>query len=104
MQRPRDYDEFLDLLHQAVYEVDELRACIEDDPEEMERYVAFLDPLDAQLRQLFEDASSGALPGFGQSRDLPYMALFVRFERDIPFRELLRTLNAVYREGFRARS
>ena len=31
MQKPQDYDAFLDLLHQAVYEVDELRACIEDE-------------------------------------------------------------------------
>ncbi|WP_297471447.1 hypothetical protein [Acidithiobacillus sp.] len=99
MQKPQDYDAFLDLLHQAVYEVDELRACIEDDPEEMERYVPFLDHLDAQLRQLFEEARQGMLKGFGQGEDLSYMPLFVRFERDIPFRELLRTLNAAYREG-----
>lgn len=99
MQKPQDYDAFLDLLHQAVYEVDELRACIEDDPEEMERYMSFLDPLDIQLRQLFEEARQGQLQGFGLGQDLPYMPLFVRFERDIPFRELLRTLNAAYREG-----
>jgi hypothetical protein len=28
------------------------------------------------------------------------MALFKRYERDIPFRELLRTINATHREGF----
>ncbi len=99
MYKPQDYEAFLDLLHQAVYEVDELRACIEEDMEEMERYLPFLEPLDAQLRQLYEVACAGVLEGFGQGRDLPYMTLFARFERDIPFRELLRTINAAYREG-----
>ena len=31
--------------------------------------------------------------------DLPFMPILLRFERDIPFRDLLRTINQTYREG-----
>lgn len=52
LTRPTTFDEYLDLVHQVVYEVDELRSCNAGDEEEMERYMAFIDPLDAQLRSL----------------------------------------------------
>ncbi|HYP66837.1 MAG TPA: hypothetical protein VEP67_01145 [Thiobacillaceae bacterium] len=101
MKRPDTFDEFLDLVHQAVYEVDELRACIEDDYEDMARYMPFLDGLDNQLRQLFTDMTAGKFENFGMGRDLPFMPILLRFERDIPFRDLLRTINQTYREGLR---
>jgi hypothetical protein len=99
MKKPDTLDEFMDLLHQAVYEVDELRACIEDDYEEMARYTPFLDGLDTELRKLFTDMTAGKFEDFGMGHDLPYMPILLRFERDIPFRDLLRTINQAYREG-----
>ena len=60
MHQPKTMDELIDLVHQAVYEVDELRACVEDEPEEMERYLPFIDQLDVQLRKLFDDMTRGA--------------------------------------------
>ena len=33
MKNPKTLDEYIDLVHQAVYEVDELRAIVEDDEE-----------------------------------------------------------------------
>lgn len=99
MKKPDTFDEFVDLVHQAVYEVDELRACIEDDYEDMARYTPFLDGLDRELRKLFEDMTGGKLEDFGMGHDLPIMPILLRFERDIPFRDLLRTINQTYREG-----
>jgi len=100
MKKPETLDEYIDLVHQAVYEVDELRACTEEDTEEMERYLPFIDPLDAQLRQLFADMTSGKY-AFPADTDLPFMAIVQRWGRDIPFRTLLQTINAVHREGLR---
>ncbi|MGA7180140.1 MAG: hypothetical protein WBX11_11190 [Thiobacillaceae bacterium] len=99
MKKPETFDEFMDLVHQAVYEVDELRACIEDDYEEMARYMPFLDGLDTELRKLFDDMTAGKFEDLGMGHDLPYMPILLRFERDIPFRDLLRTINQAYREG-----
>lgn len=102
MRNVEKYEEFVDLVHQAVYEVDELRACMEDEEDyDMERYAPFIDALDASLRQLYDDILSGNYSGAGQGGDLPFMKIVNRFERDIPFRDLLKTINAAHRKGWR---
>ncbi len=100
MKRARDLTEFTELVCQAMYEVDELRACLEYDDDESATYKPYLDPLEKILRELYESLTTGRYPGVGEGNDLPFMPLFVRHERDIPFREILRTLNATHREGF----
>lgn len=101
MKDPKTWDEYLDLVHQAVYEVDELKACTDDDAWDMEDgeiYAQFIDPLDAQLRKLFDDMTSGCYE-FQQDTDLPFMVLVQRFGRAIPFRALLETINRTHRKG-----
>jgi len=46
--------------------------------------------------------TSGSYSGVGKGEDLDFMPLFKKHERDIPFRELLRTINATHREGYEA--
>lgn len=100
MKKAHNLDELIDLVHQAVYELDELRACLEHDDDEIDTYTPFIDPLDKILRELYASMTSGRYAGAGQGEDLPFMPLFKRYERDIPFRELLRTINATHREGY----
>jgi len=100
MKKAHNPEELLDLVHQAVYEVDELRACLMHDDDEADLYMPYLDPLDKMLRELHESMLSGRYSGLGQGEDLAFMPLFTRFERDIPFRELLRTINKTHREGY----
>lgn len=101
MNDPKTWDEYLDLVHQAVYEVDELKACTDDDAWDMEDgevYAQFIDPLDAQLRQLFDDMTSGRYE-FQHDTDLPFMVLVQRYGRAIPFRNLLEAINRTHRKG-----
>jgi hypothetical protein len=98
MHEPKTWDEYLDLVHQAIYETDELRASVEWDPEEMERYLPFLDQLGAQLKKLFEDMTEGRYR-FDRFNDLPFMPLVERYGRDIPFKTLLSVINATHRQG-----
>ena len=100
MKKAKDLNELIDLVHEAVYEVDELRACLEHDDEEAATYTPYLDTLDTMLRELHESMASGKYGGVGQGEDLAYMPLFKKHERSIPFRELLRTINATHREGY----
>ena len=100
MKRARNLSEFAELVRQAKYEVDELRACLEYDDDESATYKPYLDPLDNMLRELDESLTTGRYHSTGGGHDLPFMPLFIRHERDIPFREILRTLNATHREGF----
>jgi hypothetical protein len=100
IKKASDLNQLIDLVHEAVYEVDELRACLEHDDDEASTYAPYLDSLDRMLRNLHEAMVSGKYAGAGQGEDLSYMPLFKKHERDIPFRELLRTINATHREGF----
>lgn len=102
MKRPANLNELTDLVHEAVYEVDELRACLEHDDDEASTYTPYLDTLDGMLRELHESLTAGKYNGPGTGEDLPFMPLFKKHERNIPFRELLRTINATHREGYEA--
>lgn len=102
MKNAKNLNELIDLVHEAVYEVDELRACLEHDDDEASTYTPFLDQLDTMLRELHESMQSGKYPGAGQGTDLPFMPLFKQYTRHIPFRELLRAINATHREGYEA--
>ena len=50
MKRPKTVDEYVDLVHQAVYEIDEFRTSLDYEPENAEMYGAFLDLLDSHVR------------------------------------------------------
>jgi hypothetical protein len=102
MKNAKDLNQLIDLVHEAVYEVDELRACLEHDDDEAATYAPFLDDLDKMLRELHASMVSGQYGGEGKGEDLPFMRLFKKHERNIPFRELLRAINATHREGYEA--
>lgn len=97
-KRPKTVDEYIDLAHQAVYEIDELRAGMDYDPEQAEQYGPFLDQLDAMVRKIYTDMTSGTYD-WGHGQDFPYMPLVIRFGRFIPFQRLLLTLNETHKNG-----
>lgn len=98
MKRPKTVDEYVDLVHQAVYEIDEFRTSLDYEPENAEMYGPFIEHLDGLVRQVYSDMVSGTYQwGFGE--DLPYMPLVVKYGRFIPFQRLLMTINETHREG-----
>ena len=66
--------------------------------EDAEIYIQFIDPLDAQLRKLFDDMTSDRYE-FQHDTDLPFMAIVKRYGRAIPFRTLLETINRTHQKG-----
>ena len=66
MKKPANLNELIDLVHEAVYEVDELRACLEHDDDEAAIYTPYLDSLDGMLRELHESMVSGKYEGPAQ--------------------------------------
>ena len=73
MKNAKDFNQLTDLVHEAVYEVDELRACLEHDDDEVATYAPFLNTLDTMLRELHESMVSGKYDGVGKGEDLPFM-------------------------------
>ena len=98
MKRPKTVDEYVDLVHQAVYEIDEFRTSLDYDPENAEVFGPFIDQLDTMVRQIYDDMISGRYQ-WGMGEELPYMPLVVKYGRFIPFQHLLMTLNETHRDG-----
>jgi len=98
MKRPKTVDEYIDLVHQAVYEIDEFLSGLDYDPENAEQFGPFIEQLDAMVRQVFDDMVNGKYEwGYGQ--DLPFMPLVVRYGRYIPFQRVLMTVNETHKNG-----
>ena len=65
MKRPANLNELTTLVSEAVYEVSELRACLEHDDEEASIYTPYLNSLDSMLREPHEAMTSGKYEGVG---------------------------------------
>ncbi len=98
MKKPTTYEEYVDLVHQAVYEVDEMRASIEYEPEYMERWSGLLDLLDRVLRKMYDEMVADTYQ-FPTGRDLPYMQAINRYGADFPFKHLLLRINETHKNG-----
>ena len=98
MKRPKTADEYVDLVHQAVYEIDEFRTGLDYDPENAEMYGPFLDQLDTMVRKVYDDMLAGTYQ-WGYGEDLPFMPLVVKFGRLIPFQRLLLLVNETHKNG-----
>ena len=97
LRRAKTVDEYVDWVRQAVFEVDDLRACLEFELEDLKQFPAFLDPLDEGIKDLHQSMLDGRY-AFGRE-DLPFMDLAAQFSEDIPFHTLLKQINETHRRG-----
>lgn len=96
--RPKTADEYVELINQALFEIDDLRAAVEYDSDSMGGVLAFLDQLDADVRGLKQAMIEGRYQ-FGGG-DLPFMGIVeAQDERILPFKYLLRVINATHKMG-----
>ena len=59
LRRARTADEYIEWVKQAVFEVEDLRACLEFEMEEMGRFPVYLDPLEQSITDLYESMKAG---------------------------------------------
>jgi len=97
LRRAKTVDEYVEWVRQAVFEVDDLRACLEFELEDLNRFPAFLDPLDQGIKSVFKSMQEGTY-NFGRE-DLPFMDLAEKYADDIPFLTLLKQINETHRRG-----
>ncbi len=76
MYKPKNKDEYLDLVDQAIFETDDLLMSAEAEGEEDDfgAYVPIYEQLLKGLRQLHEDVQADR-HAFADGADLPFMAL-----------------------------
>jgi len=97
LRRAKSVDEYVEWVRQAVFEVGDLRDCLEYELEDLNRFPAFLDPLEEGIKGIYRSMQDGSYV-FGRE-DLPFMELAERLSEEIPFHTLLKQINETHRKG-----
>jgi hypothetical protein len=97
LRRARSVDEYVEWVRQAVFEVADLRDCLEYDAEDMAKIPAFLAPLEDGIDALLKSMQDGTY-AFGRE-DRPFIDLAGRYADEIPFHTLLKQINETHRRG-----
>jgi len=97
-KRPRTPEAYVELVKQAVFEVQDLRAAIEYDMEGMGDSAGFIDELEKHITAVYQSMQDGSYE-FG-NKDLPFMGLVREFGLfTLPFRDLLKIINDTHKMG-----
>jgi hypothetical protein len=100
LRRAKSVDEYVEWVRQAVFEVGDLRDCLEYELEDLRRFPAFLDPLEEGIKGIYESMEEGTYV-FGRE-DLSFIDLAERYADEIPFHTLLKQINQTHRKGIDA--
>ncbi len=98
MKRPKTAEQYVDLVKQAMFEVEELRLAAEYDADSMGEVMPFVDKLDRQIRAVYDAMRDGTYRFANE--DLEFMELIKDIDdRLLPFKGLLRQINDTHRLG-----
>lgn len=97
LRRAKSVEEYVEWVRQAVFEVADLRECLEFELEDLAKFPAFLDPLDEGIKDVVRSMEEGTY-SFGRE-DLPFMDLARKCSDQIPFHTLLKQINETHRRG-----
>lgn len=100
---PKTPEEYMDLLDQAIFEIEDVLACAADeggDDMELSEFIPIYEYLAKELKALHEELVSDSHK-FGLGYDLSFNELLVKWGSRIPCNDVLFILNDVYKKGFR---
>lgn len=102
MYQPKTPAQYLELVDQAIFEVEDLVRCAEDEEGDIVEFASQMpvyQELLTELKTLRAAVAAGAHV-FGVKQDLPFMPLVRQWRSRIPFYTLLGSLNTTHKEGF----
>ena len=98
IKKPRTAEQYVELIDQAIFEVEELRLAMEYDQEGMGDVDSFLGELEAEVRGLKQRIADGSYQW--ATGDLPFMDIVNHAsDRSLPFKHLLRLINFTHTTG-----
>lgn len=102
MERPSTQAAYIELVNQALIDVEELRSAIEYDEEYMGEALGLAERLENNLRSLYASLIGGSYQFADE--DLDFMEI-VNTAPDVwvPFKPLLRLINQTHRQGLETR-
>ena len=99
--RPKTPEEYVDLVDQAIFEIEDLRLSAEYDMDSMGAATEFLGDLERDVRRLRESMADGSYQ-FGKE-NLPFVRVVEnQDERILPFKLLLLKINETHIKGLDA--
>jgi hypothetical protein len=99
--RPKTAEEYVDLVDQALFEIEDLRMAAEYDMDSMGAAMEFLEDLERDVRKLRDSMADGSYM-FGKE-NLPFFKIAEQQdERFLPFRQLLLKINETHINGLDA--
>lgn len=100
-ERAHSAEEYVGLVDQVIFDLEELRASTDYDMEAIDTNTAWLGLLLDELRELRASMADGSYL-FGRN-DLPFMRIVKRHsERELPFIRLLYQINETHTQGLDA--
>lgn len=98
MKRARTVDEYVSLIKDALYEVEDMRAAIEYDEEGMGGGSKIINELEDILKDLYKQMQAGEY--CWRTGDLSYMSLIRNLDDGVvPFMSLLTRINDTHKNG-----
>ena len=96
--RAKSMKEYIGIVKEALYEIDELRASVEYDEEYMEGALSFINDLDAGVRRFLASLEDGSYE-FGKG-ELPFIDI-IRNVGDnlLPFKHLFMRIELTHKQG-----
>jgi hypothetical protein len=96
--RPKTAEAYVDLVDQALFEIEDLRAAAEYDMDSLGAATEFLEELERDVRKLRQSMADGGYT-FGKT-DLPFVKVVERqSETILPFKQLLLKINETHING-----
>ncbi len=96
--RPKTAEAYVDLVDQALFEIEDLRAAAEYDMDSLGAATEFLEELERDVRTLRASMTDGSYL-FGKE-DLRFVKVVAKQdERILPFKQLLLKINETHRKG-----
>ena len=97
LRRARSAEEYAEWVKQAMFEVGDLKDCLLYEFEDMQRFPAYIEPLEDGIKQVYDAMVAGSYQ-FGRE-DLMFMETLRLCEDQIPFHTLLKQINETHRRG-----
>ncbi len=97
LRRARSAEEYAEWVKQAMFEVGDLKDCLLYEAEDLQRFPAYIEPLEEGIMQIHDAMVAGSYQ-FGRE-DLMFMEILRLYEDRIPFHTLLKQINETHRRG-----
>lgn len=102
MYIPKNVDDYVELVNQALFEIEDLILCAEDEGEDDNEFSMMkpdLRVIEAGLKALHAEILGGDYV-IGRGEDLPFMPVVQKVRKRLPIVTLIDAINSAHKKGF----